>query len=311
MSLTAPYRLEYPYKRGLGPVLGQFFGALRAGQLLGVSSSDGSVFCPPTEFHPTTAEAMTQMVPLTGKGVVESVYWITQPQSHHPMQTPFAFVRIQLDGSDSFFVHILDTNGDSSVAVKGLRVAPRWRAEREGAITDIEAFVPSDEAADPIVSSIELIDRTVIPVGLDYVIRAGATQSAFLKQLEQRRLVGRRSPVNGQVLIPPRGACTESGEPCIEEVEVASTGVVTTFSVIRIEFPGQRLKPPYVCAAILLDGADVPLIHLVGGDPNDVRMGMRVRAVWTDEPLASMEAIQFFEPTGEPDAPFEHFSEHL
>ena len=71
------------------------------------------------------------------------------------------------------------------------------------------------------------------------------------------------------------------------------------------------MKPPYVCAAILLDGADVPLIHLVGGDPDDVRMGMRVRAVWTDEPLASMEAIQFFEPTGEPDAPFEHYEEHL
>ncbi len=311
MTLTAPYRLEYPYKRGLGPVLGQFFGALRAGRLLGVCSSEGTVFCPPTEFHPTTAEAMTQLVPLSGHGTVESAYWVADPQAHHPLQTPFAFVRIHLDGSDSFFVHVLDTGGDSSLAVKGLRVAPRWRAERQGAITDIEAFVPFDQAVDPIQSSIETIEKSVIPVELDYVIRAGVTQSTFLKQLEQRRLVGRRSPVNGQVLIPPRGACTESGAPCHEEVEVSNTGVVTTFSVIRIEFPGQRLKPPYVCAAILLDGADVPLIHLVGGDPDDVRMGMRVRAVWTDEPLASMEAIQFFEPTGEPDAPFEHYEEHL
>ncbi len=311
MTLTAPYRLEYPYKRGLGPVLGAFFGALRAGQLLGVRSADGSVFCPPTEFHPTTAEAMTQMVPLTGEGVVESVYWIARPQPHHPLDIPFAFVRVHLDGSDSFFVHVLDTRGDSSLAVRGLRVAPRWRAERQGAITDIEAFVPLDQVTDPVAAPMKTMERAVIPVELDYVIRAGATQSTFLKQLEQRRLVGRRSPVNGQVLIPPRGACTESGEPCVEEVDVSSSGVVTTFSVIRIEFPGQRLKPPYVCAAILLDGADVPLIHLVGGDPNDVRMGMRVRAVWTEEPQASMEAIQFFEPTGEPDAPFDHYKEHL
>ena len=40
-------------------------------------------------------------------------------------------------------------------------------------------------------------------------------------------------------------------------------------------------------------------------------MGMRVRAVWTDEPAASMEAIRYFEPTGEPDAPFEDYAEHL
>ena len=138
-------------------------------------------------------------------------------------------------------------------------------------------------AANPRFRTSRHLDVAVIPVGIDYVIRAGATQLVFLRHLERRRLVGRRSPVNGQVLIPPRGACTASGARCVEEVEVKSSGVVTTFSVIRIEFPGQRLKPPYVCAAILLDGADVPLIHLVGGDPDAVRMGMRVRAVWTDE----------------------------
>ena len=43
-ELTAPYRLEYPYKRGLGPVLGAFFGGLKAGRLLGVRSADGAVF---------------------------------------------------------------------------------------------------------------------------------------------------------------------------------------------------------------------------------------------------------------------------
>ena len=85
---------------------------------------------------------------------------------------------------------------------------------------------------------------------------------------------------------------------------------MTTFSVIRIEFPVSG-------SSRLTSQGDPPrwggcaLIHLVGGDPNAVRMGMRVRAVWTDEPAASMEAIRYFEPTGEPDAPFEDYAEHL
>ena len=48
---------------------------------------------------------------------------------------------------------------------------------------------------------------------------------------------------------------------------------------------------------ILLDGSDVPLFHLVGGaDPDTIEVGARVRAVWADAPVASLEAIQHFTP---------------
>ena len=303
-ELTAPYRLEYPYKRGLGPVLGAFFGGLKAGCLLGVRSADGAVFCPPTEYHPTTAEAMTELVPLNGEGTLEAVYWIDEPKAHHPLDRPFA-LRIRLDGADSYFVHAVDTSGDR----RSRRATRRrsWRTDRHGAISDIQCFVPIDQR-NPDSEPLGHLDVAVIPVGIDYVIRAGATQSSS----DILSVGGSGSPLACQRagLDPARGVLRQRSR-CVEEVEVKSSGVVTTFSVIRIEFPGQRLKPPYVCAAILLDGADVPLIHLVGGDPDAVRMGMRVRAVWTDEPAASMEAIRYFEPTGEPDAPFEDYAEHL
>ena len=310
-ELTAPYRLEYAYKRGLGPVLSAFFSGLQRGQLLGVRSKEGEVYCPPTEYHPQSAEAMSEMVPLSGLGEVRHAFWVAEPKPHHPLNDPFAFACIRLDGTSSDLVHALDTGGREDFAQPGLRVAPRWRAERSGSIADIEAFVALEQARPAKPSDAEAIDKMRIPIALDYLIRPGVTQRHFLEQLAQQRLMGRRSPVHGHVLIPPRGACTASGAGVGDEVEVSSTGTVTTFSVIHIEFPGQRLPPPYVCAAILLDGADVPLIHLVGGDPSAVRMGMRVRAVWTDEPMASMEAIRFFEPSGEPDAAFETYAGHL
>ena len=155
------------------------------------------------------------------------------------------------------------------------------------------------------------ITRFKAPTRLTYEVFAGTITSRFLDAILEGRLEGRRCPRCEKVYVPPRGACPTCAVALEDAVQVGPSGTVTTFSVIRIEFPGQRLKPPYVCAAILLDGADVPLIHLVGGDPDAVRMGLRVRAVWTDEPAASMEAIRYFEPTGEPDAPFEDYAEHL
>ena len=69
-------------------------------------------------------------------------------------------------------------------------------------------------------------------MGIDYVIRAGATVGP---RLRASAAMGRRSPVNGQVSIPPRRAHRQR---CALRQEVRShSGVVTTFSVIRIEFP--------------------------------------------------------------------------
>ena len=77
---------------------------------------------------------------------------------------------------------------------------------------------------------------------------------------------------------------------------------------------GQRLDPPYVVAQVLLDGADIPLPHLIlGCVPEEVRMGLRVAAVWRERERWSTtpENIAHFAPTGEPDAPYESYADQL
>ncbi|HEX4658648.1 MAG TPA: OB-fold domain-containing protein, partial [Streptosporangiaceae bacterium] len=77
---------------------------------------------------------------------------------------------------------------------------------------------------------------------------------------------------------------------------------------------GQRVTPPYVAAAVLLDGADIPFQHLIlGCDPGEVRMGMRVRAFWKPRHQwgTTLENIDHFYPAGEPDAPYETYAHHL
>jgi uncharacterized OB-fold protein len=89
---------------------------------------------------------------------------------------------------------------------------------------------------------------------------------------------------------------------------------VTTFCVIRIPFDAAPFPPPYVAVAILLDGADMPIFHLLRGiSPEVARMGMRVRAVWVPDAELSptLSSIRWFEPTGEPDVAYQAIASHL
>ena len=64
-----------------------------------------------------------------------------------------------------------------------------------------------------------------------------------------------------------------------------------------------------------LDTKDVsPMSHVLQEcDLENVRMGMRVQAVWVDpdELSASVESIRYFKPIDEPDADFDSYKEHL
>jgi uncharacterized OB-fold protein len=71
-SLTAKHSLEYSYKRSLGPVLSQFFTALRDRRFLGVRRPDGSVMVPPKEYDPDTSQAIDELVEVADEGVVRS-----------------------------------------------------------------------------------------------------------------------------------------------------------------------------------------------------------------------------------------------
>ena len=147
------------------------------------------------------------------------------------------------------------------------------------------------------------------PVRLEYDYTPGFARSRFLRALEQGKIQGERCPVCRKVYVGGgSGACARDGVPCNELVELPDRGVVTTFCVVNLPFAGQTIEIPYVSAAILLDGADIPLLSLMQEVAADeVRMGMRVEAVWApeDERKPSMDTVRYFRPTGEPDDPID------
>lgn len=152
----------------------------------------------------------------------------------------------------------------------------------------------------------EPVTSMVFPLRLDYRLTAGRALTRYLRGIRRGVFLGSRCPQCGNTYAPLREACPADGTPIDNEVELPGTGVITTFAVNNIPDP-RAPEVPYVCASILLDGADVDMLALVGDVPvTDVRIGMRVRAVWRprDEWGATMDNVKWFAPIegGEPDA---------
>ena len=106
----ATHVIEFPYTRTLGPVVRPFLTGLRDGQILGIRSNDGRVLCPPLEWDPETGEALDPTTSSTvgPGGVVETWAWVTEPTAKHPLDHPFAFALIKLDGADTALMHAVD-----------------------------------------------------------------------------------------------------------------------------------------------------------------------------------------------------------
>jgi uncharacterized OB-fold protein len=137
----APHILEYPYRRSVGPVMGRFFGALKEGRIEGVRTKSGRVLVPPHEYDPETGEPVGDFVEVGTAGVVTSWAWVTKPRPKHPLDHPFAWALIHLDGADTAMLHAVDARSEERMKT-GLRVRAKFRDEREGSIHDIACFVP-------------------------------------------------------------------------------------------------------------------------------------------------------------------------
>ncbi|MFD0361703.1 Zn-ribbon domain-containing OB-fold protein [Nocardia sp. GCM10030253] len=307
--------MRFDYTRSVGPTIGTFLTKLRGRKIVGVRGSDGRVLVPPPEYDPITSAPLTEFVDVADTGTVESWTWVHDPLPGQPFDRPFAWALIKLDGADSTLLHAVDVAAPDAIHT-GQRVVARWAAETEGSIKDIACFEPGETSSAPVESTDDAEPITVIttPVDLAYMHTASPQETIYLRGLAEGKLLGGRTDAAGKVYFPPRGANPTDGRPTDEIVELPDRGTVTTFCIVNVPFLGQRIKPPYVAAYVLLDGADIPVLHLVlGCEASEVRMGMRVEAVWKprEEWGYGLENVDHFRPTGEPDAEYDTYKHHL
>ncbi|HEX2176030.1 MAG TPA: OB-fold domain-containing protein [Nocardioidaceae bacterium] len=143
--LTAPLDISFDYTRSLGQTLSRFMTGLRDRRILGGRGADGRVHVPPPEYDPVTSEPVTELVEVADTGTVRSWSWNAEPLEGQPLDQPFAWALVQLDGADTSMLHALDVGSADEVRT-GMRVQVRWATETAGHIRDIACFVPEGQA---------------------------------------------------------------------------------------------------------------------------------------------------------------------
>ena len=138
-KLQQAFTLEFDYTRSTGPIIGRFLTELRDHRIVGSRLSDGRVVVPPLEYDPNTSEALSELVPVGDVGVVHSWCWVYHPRPKHPLQRPFAWALICLEGADYPMPHAVDAVDKEKMRV-GLKVRARWAKKTKGIMTDIECF---------------------------------------------------------------------------------------------------------------------------------------------------------------------------
>jgi uncharacterized OB-fold protein len=142
--------------------------------------------------------------------------------------------------------------------------------------------------------------QVVVP----YELALGGTWSYFFDCLKEERIMGKKCKSCKRVFVPPRSFCPRCFEDMEQWVEVKQEGTIETWVLVNMPFFAQQLKIPFISAQIRLDGSDTGFIHQIAGiDLSNfdkvrevVKLGGKVRAVWSKEKKGNILDIAYFEP---------------
>lgn len=169
------------------------------------------------------------------------------------------------------------------------------------------------------------IDPNAPVVGMDYHMHVEyhevlcPVMREFADALMQKRLIAHKCPQCGLIYAPPKGYCPICVVPTDKshEVELQQRGVVTNYTIVTpVQYHGQEETERFAKASLQLDGGGtLSLQDLLDIPVDDVRIGLRVEAVWAPDDERNVDeitnrswgigesAIRGWKPTGEPDVP--------
>ncbi len=283
--------MELPYRRSVGPVVGAFLTGCATDGSSAAEPPPGGSSSPRSSTTPTPA-TLDEIVDVADAGTVKQWAWVEEPLRNHPLDRPFAWALVQLDGADTSMLHALDAGsaqerrgrhaGAGPLARRAARPHHRHRVLRAGAMSERSETTIENEPNGRS-SSCSRSSRSTTSCGRSPIERRLRPTAS-----SDGKIVGPQVPVVRAGLRAAPGFCpicvVETTEA--DEVEISDKGIVTSWTVLTpIQYHGQTEREDYALASILLDGADgtIGQQRLVDVALDQIRMGMRVEAVWADE----------------------------
>ena len=144
----------------------------------------------------------------------------------------------------------------------------------------------------------EIIENVQHTWYVPYNWKFGDLNTKFFEGMKnEKKLYGTKCTECGSVMVPP-GGCPIHMAPLEEKmVPVSDEGILDAVTIVNLPYPGQPATPPYAYGYIILDGANTFFMHMIGGiEHEDIKVGMRVKAVWNEERSGFFYDIKYFQP---------------
>jgi uncharacterized OB-fold protein len=134
-------RIKVPYKHVAGAYVEKFITEIDKNQrIMGTKCPKcGKVYVPPRMICVECFEKMEEWVEVDNKGTVKGFTVVSHSTPVMPLEPPFAYALITLDGSNTEMVHIIKET-DPKKLKEGMRVEAVFKEKPRKRITDIEYF---------------------------------------------------------------------------------------------------------------------------------------------------------------------------
>jgi len=125
----------------------------------------------------------------------------------------------------------------------------------------------------------------------------------FYSGLAQKKIVGTKCPKCQTVYVPPRSLCGSCWQPLTAPeawVELQDQGELVNYTVAHVDVRGNDLSAPKILGMIRLQGGgskSTPIFgEIKGVAPEQVKVGMKLSAVWAAEPQGEVSDLSHFQP---------------
>jgi uncharacterized OB-fold protein len=141
--LSIPGAIVMPYRYAAGDTASRFFIELRDNtRIMGTRCAQcNHVYVPPRATCVHCFGTLDEWVELDGRGTVQSYTTVQYALPVHPLDPPFVYGIILLDGATTGLTHFLGEVESEKLKI-GMRVKPVFKEQREGNILDIKYFKP-------------------------------------------------------------------------------------------------------------------------------------------------------------------------
>jgi len=138
-------------------------------------------------------------------------------------------------------------------------------------------------------------------VRADFAFWVGQYMDRFYDALENKKFIGNKCPECGNIFVPPRKICGKCNKTIPLDknwVDLPETGTLLNYTVTYYkvnERTTRKVKKPQIIGMIQIDGSNTGIVYrLLNVDPDDVKVGMKVKVVWEEKTKGDPSDIKGF-----------------